>query len=97
MKKLSNNIWDYVIGFIYGCVMAFFMLACTVSAHASEPQLQGKCIVVSTTKSTTTNTGYTIKVDNKVYKVMRGPRGGYYYMKGDKKVYLTKAQKALIK
>lgn len=93
MKQFTN----YLTAFIYGCLMAFCIIGCCAQAHADEPQLQKKCIVVSTTKATPTDTGYTIKVDNKVYKVFRGPRGGYYYMKDGKKVYLTAKQKALIK
>lgn len=80
-------------------VIAWIILMCVFcgTAHA-ESKLVGKTIVVeNTTKKEATKTAYTIEVNGKRYVVYRGPRGGYYYMVGDKKVYLTKEQKALIK
>lgn len=95
MKKLIERVL-YVV-FIVS--MTIIMVgACTgVRSWGAEPQLQGKTIVVNKTTKSATTTGYNIQVDGKTYQVMRGPRGGYYYTKGNKKVYLTKAQKALIK
>lgn len=93
MKKNVSNFVECAI-----IVIAWIVMMCVFSpaAQAAEPVLQGKTIVVENTNKAG-NTGYTIKVDGKLYAIMRGPRGGLYYMKDGKKVYLTAKQKALIK
>lgn len=99
MKKFIKNIdWSGILLcalFAALCLLCWFG-SCT-EAHADDT-LQGKCIVITQPKKAQpTDTGYTIQVDNKTYKVWRGARGGCYYIKDGKKVYLTKKQKALIK
>lgn len=96
--KTIYKVIEKVLYVIMILVMSVIMVgACTgVQGYAAD-RLQGKTIVVDKTTKSATSTGYSIKVDGKTYPVMKGPRGGYYYTKSGKKVYLTKAQKALIK
>lgn len=99
MKKFIKNVdWS---GILLCALFAILCLFCwfgsCVKAHADDT-LQGKCIVVTQPeKAQQIDTGYTIKVCDKTYKVWRGPKGGCYYIKDGKKVYLTKKQRALIK
>ena len=99
MKKfIKNTDWTGILLCImFAATVLFCIFSCCIEAHADDT-LQGKCIVVTQPiKAQPTDTGYTIKVDGAVYKVWRGPKGGCYYIKDGKKVYLTKKQRALIK
>jgi hypothetical protein len=102
MKRVLRFIKDHDLAGIIACalyafIMVFCIFGCYAQAHADDT-LQGKCIVVTQPKKAQpVDTGYTIKVDSVVYKVWRGAKGGCYYIKNGKKVYLTKKQKALIK
>lgn len=99
MKKFIKNIdWSGILlCVLFAAIGLFCIFGSCAQAHA-EDTLQGKCIVVAQSKKTQpVDTGYTIQVDNKTYKVWRGPKGGCYYIKDGKKVYLTKKQRALIK
>ena len=98
MKKFIKNIdWGGIICCIlFTGAMLYCLIGCAVQAHADT--IQGKTIIVEQkSKPQPVLTGYSIKVDGKVYQIYRGPKGGVYYMKDGKKVYLTKKQKALIK
>lgn len=92
-----KSIKTFIIAVLYGALTAFCFLGACVSAHADE--LQGKCLIVQKTEKDNkpVDTGYTIKVDDKIYKIYRGPKGGMFYVVDGKKQYLTKKQKALIK
>lgn len=81
---------------VFDIVMAIILLGACNGIHCNAQSLQGKTIVVNKEKAGKA-TGYSIQVDGKTYPILQGPRGGLYYMKGDKKVYLTKKQKELIK
>jgi len=101
MKKFIKNI-DWAALFLsiaYGFLFAICILGSYTEARADE--LQGKCIIVTSQQEKTdkkpVDTGYTIKVDGKIYKIYRGPRGGLYYVVEGKKQYLTAKQKELIK
>jgi len=83
-------------------IKAFALLcACMLSGNAGAIQMQdtlrGKTIIVVPVEKKATDTGYTIDVDGRLYKVWRGPKGGMYYITKEGRVYLTKKQKALIK
>lgn len=98
MKKfIKDTDWAALfLSLVYGLLFSYCLVGCCAEAHADE--LQGKCIVVSQkSDNKPVDTGYTIKVDGKIYKIYRGPKGGMYYTKDGKKVYLTKKQKALVK
>ena len=98
MKKFIKDNW---VDFLLCAFFAFIMVTCFIGSciqARADDTLQNKCIVVTQPKKAQpTDTGYTIKVDSVVYKVWRGPKGGCYYIKDGKKVYLTKKQKALVK
>lgn len=98
MKKFIKNIdWSGILScLLFAGIGLFCLFGSCVEAHADT--IQGKCIIVEQkSKPQPVNTGYSIKVDGKVYQIYRGAKGGLYYMKDGKKVYLSKKQKALIK
>lgn len=102
MKKVIEFIKNHDLAGTIACALyAFIVILCTFSCHAqahADDTLQSKCIVViQPKKAQPIDTGYTIRIDNKTYKIWRGVKGGYYYIKNGKKVYLTKKQRALIK
>lgn len=98
-----KSVKTFVIAVLYGVLTAFCVLACCAEAHADE--LQGKCIVIQPKVKEVKEDkakepefiGYTIKIDDKEYKIYRGPKGGLFYVVNGKKRYLTKEQKELIK
>lgn len=99
MKKFIKD-QDWValfLSLVYAILFVICIFGSFVEAHADE--LQGKCIVVSSEKvdKKPVDTGYTIKIDGKIYKIYRGPRGGLFYVIDGKPKYLTKKQKELIK
>lgn len=92
-----KSIKTIIVAVLYGVLTAFCVIGCCAEARADE--LQGKCLIVQKAEKDTkpVDTGYTIKVDGKIYKIYRGPKGGMFYVVDGKKQYLTKKQKALIK
>lgn len=84
-------------------IIKIVLLICILCTQAyalptKKDTLQSKCIVVlQPQKEKPMDTGYTIRdLDGLQHKIYRGPKGGYYYTKQRKKIYLTKKQKALI-
>lgn len=97
MKSFIKKHQEIIYGALFSLMLTFLFFA-TITANAQEPRLEGKCIVVDKkVKQQPVKTGYTIKVGNVVYDIYKGPKGGLYYVKNGKKVYLTKKQAALIK
>lgn len=101
MKTLTfikNFNWNGALCCVFfASVMLFCLFGHAIQAHSDT--IQGKCIIVEQKDKQPKPelTGFTIKVEGKIYQIYRGPRGGMYYRKDGKKVYLTKKQKALIK
>jgi len=99
MKKTFKAINVIVTACIYviSVLLFSFILAvsmCAIAAHAYGETPQKTLVIgAKTEKGAKTATEYRIQKDGKTYIVYRGPKGGYFYLIGEKKIYLTKSQK----
>lgn len=69
-------------------LVALFTLS--LSSNAQEVKQTGKTFEVKKKekKNEPIDTGYIITVDGTSYPIYKGTRGGYFYVKGGKKVYV---------
>lgn len=97
MKDFIKKHEELLYGALVGALLTILFFA-SLTTNAQEPKLVDKCIIVEKKENTQpVKTDYSIKVDGKTYPIYRGPKGGLYFIKDGKKVYLTKKQKALIR
>lgn len=92
MKKVIKTIASFTVKFVISFVL-FFALMCikAVNSYGQVVTKQGTTFVIAKEKSNASKEAkkskYTIKIDGKTYPLYIGPRGGVYYIKGDKKCY----------
>lgn len=93
IKKIVSDLMR--VAMCFG-VCVLFSTTCCINASADTQKKDTMLVVKKAKKGDKTKTVYTIKIDDKVYPIYKGPRGGYFYEINGKRRYLTAKQKQIL-